>query len=146
MSIFDTEEFRSENVHNIALLISRIEMFMQCNPIEGKKASEGFDVIAEQIRLLIQMSVLSKWTKIFCKHKSGKHTITIKKFLKNIFGSQKTGETNMSSSVPKNTTVTPEPPSSVVTPSNTISFPGVPPLPSSLVNKPKNVVNKKTLV
>ena len=27
-SIFDTEEFRSENVHNIALSISRIEMFL----------------------------------------------------------------------------------------------------------------------
>jgi len=60
MSIFGTEESRSENVHNITLLISRIEMFMWCNPIEGKKASEGFDIIAEQIRLLIQMSVLSK--------------------------------------------------------------------------------------
>ena len=35
-------------------------MFMQYNPIEGKKASEGFNVIAEQIRLLIQKSILSK--------------------------------------------------------------------------------------
>jgi len=52
-SIFGTEESRSEDVHNIALSISRIEMFMQCNPIEGKKASKGFDVIAKQIRLLI---------------------------------------------------------------------------------------------
>jgi len=52
----------------------------------------------------------------------------------------------MSSSVFKNTTITPKPPSLVVTPSNTTSSPGVPPLPSSLVNKPKNVVNKKTLV
>ena len=52
----------------------------------------------------------------------------------------------MSSSVPKNTTVTPKPPSSVVVPFNTTSSSGVPPLPSSLVNKPKNVVNNKTLV
>ena len=52
MSIFGTEESRSEDVHNIALSISRIEIFMQYNPIEGKKASEGFNVIAEQIRLL----------------------------------------------------------------------------------------------
>ena len=92
------------------------------------------------------MSVLSKWAKIFCKHKSDKHTITIKKFLENIFGSQKTGETNMLLSVPKNTTVTPEPPSSVVAPSNTTSSPGISSLPSFLVNKPKNVVNKKTSV
>ena len=92
------------------------------------------------------MSVLSKWAKIVCKYKSGKHTITIEKFLENIFGPQKTGETNMSSSVPENTTVTPEPSSLVVVPSNTTSSPGVPPLPSSLVNKPKNVVNKKTSV
>jgi len=146
MSIFGTEEFRSEDIHNIALSISRIEMFMQCNLIEGKKASERLDVIAEQIRLLIRMSVLSKWAKIIYKHKSGKHTITIEKFLENIFGLQKTGETNMSSSVPENTTVTPELPSSVVTPSNIISSPSIPPLPSSLVNKPKNIINKKTLV
>jgi len=53
MSIFGTEESRSEDVHNIALSISRIEMFMWCNHIEGKKASEGFNIIAEQIRLLI---------------------------------------------------------------------------------------------
>ena len=85
MSIFGTEESRSEDIHNIALSISRIEMFMQCNPIKGKKASEGFDIIAEQIKLLIQMFILSKWTKIVCKHKSGKHTITIEKFLENIF-------------------------------------------------------------
>ena len=92
------------------------------------------------------MSVLSKWAKIVCKYKSGKHTITIKKFLENIFGPQKTGETNISSSVPKNTTVTPKPPSLVVVPSNTTSSPGIPPLPLFLVNKPKNVVNKKTSV
>ena len=82
MSIFGTEESRLENIHNIALLISRIEMFMQYNPIKEKKASERFDVIAEQIRLLIQMSILSKWAKIVCKHKSGKYTITIKNFLR----------------------------------------------------------------
>jgi len=60
ISIFGTEESRSEDIYNITLPISRIEMFMQYNPIEGKKASEGFDVIAEQIRLLIQKSILSK--------------------------------------------------------------------------------------
>ena len=49
-------------------------------------------------------------------------------------------------SVPENTTVTPEPPSLVVVPSNTTSSSSVPPLPSFLVNKPKNVVNKKTSV
>jgi len=47
MSIFGTKESRSEDVHNIALSISRIEMFMWCNPIEEKKASERFNVIAE---------------------------------------------------------------------------------------------------
>ena len=52
----------------------------------------------------------------------------------------------MLSSVPKNTTVTPELLSSVVTPFNITSSPGIPPLPSSLINKPKNVVNKKTSV
>ena len=52
----------------------------------------------------------------------------------------------MSSSVPKNTTVTPELPLLVVMSSNTTSSSSVPPLPSSLVNKPKNVVNKKTSV
>jgi len=92
------------------------------------------------------MSILSKWAKIICKHKLGKHTITIKKFLENIFDPQKTGETNMSSSVSENTTVTPELPLSVVTPFNTISSSGIPSLPSFLVNKPKNIVNKKTSV
>ena len=49
-------------------------------------------------------------------------------------------------SVPKNTTITAKPPPSVVIPSNTTSFSSIPPLSSSLVNKPKNVVNKKTSV
>jgi len=60
ISIFGTEESRSEDIYNITLPISRIEMFMQYNPIEEKKASEEFNVIAEQIRLLIQKSILSK--------------------------------------------------------------------------------------
>ena len=49
-------------------------------------------------------------------------------------------------SVSKNTTVTPKPPLLVVAPSNTTSSPGVPLLLLSLVNKPKNIVNKKTSV
>ena len=49
-------------------------------------------------------------------------------------------------SVSKNTTVTPKPPSLVVAPSNTTSSPGIPLLLLSLVNKPKNIVNKKTSV
>ena len=52
----------------------------------------------------------------------------------------------MLSLVPENTTITPEPPSSVVTSSNTTSSSDIPPLPLFLVNKLKNVVNKKTLV
>ena len=59
-SIFGTEESRSEDVHNIALLLSRVELFIQCNPLEGKKAFEGFNIIAEQIRLLIRTFILSK--------------------------------------------------------------------------------------
>ena len=145
-SIFGTEESRSENIYNITLLISRIEMFIQYNPIEGKKGSGRFNVIAEQIKLLIQTFILSKWAKIVCKYKSGKYIITIKKFLENIFSPQKTSETNMSSSVSENTTVTSELPSLVVMPFNTISSPGVPPLPLSLVNKPKNIIKRKTLI
>ena len=53
MSIFGTEESRSENIHNIALLLSRIELFIWCNSLKGKKVFEGFNIIAEQIRLLI---------------------------------------------------------------------------------------------
>ena len=49
-------------------------------------------------------------------------------------------------SVSKNTTVTPKPPLLVVAPLNTTSSPGVPLLLLSLVNKPKNIVNKKTSV
>ena len=49
-------------------------------------------------------------------------------------------------SVSKNTTVTPKPPLLVIAPSNTTSSPGVPLMLLSLVNKPKNIVNKKTSV
>ena len=40
-SIFGTKESRLEDIHNIALSVSRIKMFIQYNPIEGKKASKG---------------------------------------------------------------------------------------------------------
>ena len=52
----------------------------------------------------------------------------------------------MLSSVPKNTTVTSKLLLSVVTSFNITSSPGIPSLPSFLVNKPKNIVNKKTSV
>jgi len=40
-SIFGTKESRLEDIHNIALSVSRIKMFIQYNPIKEKKASEG---------------------------------------------------------------------------------------------------------
>ena len=56
------------------------------------------------------------------------------------------GNTNTSSSAPQNTTITPKPPSSMVVPSNTTSSHNVPSPPSPPINKPTNLVNKKTLI
>ena len=66
--------------------------------------------------------------------------------LENIFGFQKTGETNMLSLVPENTTITSKPLLLVVVSFNTTFSPSISLLPSFLVNKPKNVVNKKTFL
>jgi len=64
----------------------------------------------------------------------------------NIFGLQKTGNTNTSSLAPQSTTVTPKPPSSVVVSSNTTSSHNIPSPPSPPINKLTNLVNKKTLI
>ena len=55
-SIFGTEATRKKDVHDICLSISRIQSFLHNNPVDKDKVLEGFDIIAEQICFLVNMS------------------------------------------------------------------------------------------
>ena len=60
MLIFGIEAARKKNIHNICLLISRIQSFFHNNPVDKDKVPEGFDIIAKQIYFLVNSAYMLK--------------------------------------------------------------------------------------
>ena len=135
MSIFGTEATRKKDIHNICLLISRIQSFLHNNPVNKDKVLEVFDIIAEQIHFLVNSTYMLKCDLIVYNKKTGS---SLNSFIKKRFGFKNIDNYKETSSFPPKN-ISNSGPSVSVAISPTAPIPGVPP---SLNNMVKNIKNK----
>ena len=57
MFLYDIKGTRLINVENLILLLSRINVFLKCNPIKGKTAPIGYNGVAEQLLFFINILI-----------------------------------------------------------------------------------------
>ena len=136
MSIFRTKESLAKDIHYMALLISRIELYIWNNLLEGDKVLERFSTITEQLHILINTAYILKWDSIINNNKIGS---TLNKFITKRFTIKNNSDNNKLSLTSQESTV------------KSMTLPLVAPLitPSSGVlspsNKFVNVIKKKIL-